>query len=477
LRSFASPHDAPATFESRLFRFVLISMLLHALALLVFGTSSGGRGAQHGAEPWGGLDVTLRRLSPESGSGIRLAPGDETNTSGAAILRRPGRAPAAPAAQEIAPTTAPPAAEALPAEPTTPSAAPAEPAPLPSATAPAQESAAPTPTSPFEALPPLNRSAPEVVDRPFAPAIPAPASKAEPASAPAVERTPAPAIERTPAPAIERTPAPAVERTPAPAVERTPAPAVERTPAREVPTPPSPQPVERAPPKVETEPAVVAPPREAPVLPTSQPVEPAAPRKVDREVAPAVEPPSERPASPPLPPVERITAPKIEPQIAPPSEAPAPRRAPVETDAPSERMAPPTERAPPAVAPGKAPTPPVRTEAPSEPGPRLRFGAPDPGDEIFKPRGDPAPAADPGGAPRLDLEATRQRAREIVSEGSAYRGFVPAIPPPPVERKSKLAEAIDKAQKPDCRDAYAAMGLLAVPALVVSAVGNGGCRW
>jgi hypothetical protein len=168
---------------------------------------------------------------------------------------------------------------------------------------------------------------------------------------------------------------------------------------------------------------------------------------------------------------------------------------PVDASAPSERAAPPSEPAaplskpaapptaralPPSVVPGRtqAPPAPARTEAPGEPAPRLRFGAPDPGDEIFKPRGDAAPAPDPAPAPRLDLEATRQRAREIASDGSAYRGFVPAIPPPPaVDRKSKLADAIDKAQKPDCRDAYAAMGLLAVPALVVSTVGNGGCRW
>ena len=40
-----------------------------------------------------------------------------------------------------------------------------------------------------------------------------------------------------------------------------------------------------------------------------------------------------------------------------------------------------------------------------------------------------------------------------------------------------MADAIDKAQKPDCRDAYAAMGLLAVVPLVASTAGNGGCRW
>jgi hypothetical protein len=267
-----------------------------------------------------------------------------------------------------------------------------------------------------------------------------------------------------------------------------------------VPVPSAPQPVERvAPPKVEPAPVVEPQLREIPSPPAPQRVEPVAPPKVEREIAPAVEPPREK-ATPA--PVERVAPPKVEPQIAPPVEAPTPRQAPVDTSAPTERVAPPTERvapptervappiervappteriSPPAAAPSRAPSapPPARTEIPSEPAPRLRFGAPDAGDEIFKPRGDVvAPGAAPVTAPRIDLEATRQRAREIVSEGSAYRGFVPAIPPPPVDRKSKLADAIDKAQKPDCRDAYAAMGLLAVPALVVSTVGNGGCRW
>jgi len=133
---------------------------------------------------------------------------------------------------------------------------------------------------------------------------------------------------------------------------------------------------------------------------------------------------------------------------------------------------------PPAVAPGKAvvPSAPTRPEAPGAEAPRLRFGAPDAGDEIFKPRAN----VEQNTTPRLDLEATRQRAREIASDGSAYRGIAPVIPAPaPIDRKSKLAEAIDKAQKPDCRTAYADMGLLAVVPLVASTIadGNGGCRW
>jgi len=37
---------------------------------------------------------------------------------------------------------------------------------------------------------------------------------------------------------------------------------------------------------------------------------------------------------------------------------------------------------------------------------------------------------------------------------------------------------MEKAAKPDCRTAYAGMGLLAVPALVAAAVSDdAGCRW
>jgi hypothetical protein len=47
-----------------------------------------------------------------------------------------------------------------------------------------------------------------------------------------------------------------------------------------------------------------------------------------------------------------------------------------------------------------------------------------------------------------------------------------------VERRDKLAEDIAKAAKPDCRTAYAGMGLLAVVPLVASSVSsNGGCNW
>jgi hypothetical protein len=136
------------------------------------------------------------------------------------------------------------------------------------------------------------------------------------------------------------------------------------------------------------------------------------------------------------------------------------------------------ERSTPSVAPGTTPAAraPARSETmPGESAPRPRLG-PGVEDEIFKPRGDAVPSSPEAGAPpRIDLDATKKRAREIAGDDD-YRGVVPAVPPPP-DRKSKLAEAIAKAAKPDCRTAYADMGLLAIAPLTISSVGNGGCRW
>jgi hypothetical protein len=88
-----------------------------------------------------------------------------------------------------------------------------------------------------------------------------------------------------------------------------------------------------------------------------------------------------------------------------------------------------------------------------------------------------SPASEPGSAPRIDLEAARRRAREIASEGSGPRRLLPFPMPPKEERKSKEAIAIEKALKPDCRTAYAELGLAAIVPLLGSAIGEGGCKW
>ena len=109
--------------------------------------------------------------------------------------------------------------------------------------------------------------------------------------------------------------------------------------------------------------------------------------------------------------------------------------------------------------------------------PPSRLGTPDADEEIFKPRRDVG--APPAEAPRIDLDAARKKAaREIVREGSGSRGVFTIPSPPPLEKKSKEAMAMEKAIKPDCRTAYANMGLLAVPVLVASAIAaDGSCRW
>jgi hypothetical protein len=232
------------------------------------------------------------------------------------------------------------------------------------------------------------------------------------------------------------------------------------------------------------------------------PIEPIAPAKVERDQAPAVE---VKPRDVPMAPIERIAPPVIERSFAPSVELPAPRKSPLETTAPARvvptpereaasvmpplprnepvEIAPGRERAAPvAIAPGKAtaaPTP-ARTETPAGGElPRLRFGAPDVDEEVFRSRRDVvAPTTEPGGATGITAESLRSRAREIAREGSGTSGVLNVVPlPPPKERKDTLAEGIAKAAKPDCRTAYAGMGLLAVVPLVASSVGNGGCRW
>ncbi len=125
-----------------------------------------------------------------------------------------------------------------------------------------------------------------------------------------------------------------------------------------------------------------------------------------------------------------------------------------------------------------APAPARGAPPAGEPAPRLRFGGPDPGDELFQPRNDVVkPSAEPGGAPRLDLDAARRRAREIERDGPGKRGLLAVVPPPAVERKNKLAEDIDKAAKGDCRTAYQGMGILAAVPLIAGAITDSPCRW
>ncbi|MGH8712412.1 MAG: hypothetical protein ACREYB_00245, partial [Casimicrobiaceae bacterium] len=188
----------------------------------------------------------------------------------------------------------------------------------------------------------------------------------------------------------------------------------------------------------------------------------------------------------PIPPtpIDRLGAPPIERELAPAASVPSPSppTAPIPAPAAGTPNLEPTAPAA-AVLPPQAPPPSTSPDAaaaapaPAAELPRLRFGAPAGDEDIFRPRRDVVrPSAEPGGTPHIDLDAARRRAREIASETGSTRGILPALPPP-AERKSKESLALEKAIKPDCRTAYASMGLLAVPALVISTLGDAGCRW
>ena len=409
-------------------RFVLLSMLLHATIVILFGTSHGG-GAGRGEGMLDVLDVTFRRLPSLPEAGLQAGPGAETTTGRGLFPRVDPQA------------TVPP----LRSEPMPPQEA-AKPEPAPA-------SVPPMPPPAVEPLPRIDLRAPQEVDKPLLPPLIAPPAierlgpPPHPADlAPPPDLAP-PAIRLVPAAPIERLTAPAVQHELAPPIEIAPPPA---------PVPP-PAPIERltAPPAPKSlAPPVAIPPREEAVVPA--PIERLDAPRIDRDFAPA---------------------PKL---VAPaPSVAAPPETAPAEV----ERTAPPVSARPgPAASESAVPAPDARTApgarsapATAAPPPRLRLGAPAPAEDIFKPRRD---VATPGedGAPRIDMEAARQRAREIASETPSTRGILPALPPPP-ERQSKESHALEKAVKPDCRTAYAGLGLLAVPVLVASTIGDAGCRW
>jgi hypothetical protein len=410
-------------------------MLLHATIVILFGTSHGG-GAGRGEGALDVLDVTLRRQPSVPDAGLRAGPGAETAT-GAGLLQRaePQPVPVPPRRSETMPAIGP----AKTGEPTPPASGETQPEAAPPMTPPAAEP-----------LPRIDMRAPQEVDKPLI--VP-----------PTVERlTPPPTPPALAAP-IDIAPLDIAPRLAAP---------------------PSAAPLERlSPPAIQPE---LAPPIEiAPRLPPAVPAPAAVP--IERLAVPAapkalaapVEVPPREPTVVPAP-IDRLAVPQVDQQLAPspnlvaPSPSVAPPAAPPEAASSQvERAAPPASAKPtpvPAPSEGAAPAPGTTTQ------PRLRLGSPGPDEDMFKPRRDVVGPAGESGAPRIDMDAARQRARDIASETTSTRGILPALPPPP-ERISKESHALEKAVKPDCRTAYAGMGLLAVPALVASTIGDGGCRW
>lgn len=269
---------------------------------------------------------------------------------------------------------------------------------------------------------------------------------------------PSPPVVAVPAPL--RAP-PAATRSEATAVELTPAPRVERLPS---------------------EPPRIAVPLVQP-LPRIVPDRPVAPAERALADAPAISVPAPQPRlerapveaqAVPVPPLESV-APKIEPVARPveralTQEIEAPRVPTALERALERQLSPPVKierdvAAPSPPGPGERPSP-FRSPVPSP--------APLPGPQ--RPA-DPSSTYDPtAGPPALDLDAMRRRAGQLGREGGG-RSVLPFPMPPVAPPKSKMEKAIENARKPDCRDAYKALGLAAIVPLIANEFGEGNCRW
>lgn len=281
--------------HSPLAQFLVLSMLLHAMAIMLFGAPSGG--SREGRAMWGSLDVVIRgplreeKVEPPPIARAPPKPADPVAPAKQAappVVRAPQEAPAkAPAPVPVPPLLTMPA-EAAPERPPAfevPPATVAAPAPEP-APAPIRE----IPSLELPSMPRLERAAdPLPVERLIAPA---------PAPAPAPEKEIAP-IELRALPRMEALPPPL----PAPPVDALPA--IER-----VESPPQPAPV--------VEPRPVEPPRADPVRrPEPQRVE--TPRVEPRIEAPAAQPSAFRPPSPAAGPRKDEPSPDYDPTAAAPS--------------------------------------------------------------------------------------------------------------------------------------------------------------
>lgn len=97
----------------------------------------------------------------------------------------------------------------------------------------------------------------------------------------------------------------------------------------------------------------------------------------------------------------------------------------------------------------------------------------------------PTPSAQAGdnasrvdSVPRVNLEAAYQSARQMARGQSRYSA--PAARHQPalsLERETALGRAIARSARADCRTAYAGAGLFAIPALILDAATDNGCKW
>ena len=90
----------------------------------------------------------------------------------------------------------------------------------------------------------------------------------------------------------------------------------------------------------------------------------------------------------------------------------------------------------------------------------------------------PMQGGPPASVPRLDLDQLRRQARDAARDGSGSRALLPFPMVAKEAPKKDMEKIFDKALKrPDCKEAYSDLGLLAVLPLIRDAAKDGGCKW
>ncbi|KVD07334.1 hypothetical protein WI80_18595 [Burkholderia ubonensis] len=104
-------------------------------------------------------------------------------------------------------------------------------------------------------------------------------------------------------------------------------------------------------------------------------------------------------------------------------------------------------------------------------------------DAVSAPESSPADAPAPGVDWRGELDAIgaprtvgRSPAAATISGLGASSGAVAGVSRR-ATTDATLARGMSEARRADCRNAYAGMGLLAIPALAIDAVRDAGCKW
>jgi hypothetical protein len=343
-------------------QFLLLSLLLHALLVVLFGDANGG-GIKRGEKIWGSMNVTLQRLVPEPGGG-------QQHDAGATVMRSFGSRAETQAARP-APDRLPQKQDAAPLEAATPASEsvrktlePIPPMPLLPGTTPTPElqrflaKEVETPVTDFVVAPPtIARELPAPLEKLSAPKIDrelanyvAPMARVAPfIPPPPLETIVLPKVsgefanyaEPKPRRAPFVTPPP-METIATPKIERELTTLVEPKP-RAAPFVP-PQPLERvAPVLVEREFTSMAPPRPQPTpIVTPPPIDKVAPVRIDREFSTYVPPvPKPVPFAAPAP-LERVSPVRVEDKLeayVAPKPAPAPKVAPVPAE-PLQTLAP-----------------------------------------------------------------------------------------------------------------------------------------